>query len=326
MRNKLLILLLFSVCFSQSIAQNKFQRRIYLWDVTLSMKGWNGKTPDIYDDVVDFLKREINSLTDEKTEIIVLPFQESILDEWITKASEAGKKEIIDKIEKYNNGLVTNTNIVQPIRTAQSKYIKDDRRNLLFLLTDGKQSGGNQELLATIRNWERFAEINNAYAVYVMLTKEAIDDEVVDIIQMTERIDVVTKPGKFDVIDLQPVGPIRLNIKDEIGKPVNIPLTYKKNIELPDGIKVSIESFNDSIIHISETSEIKDQTISFNLEYNYSRLKDSLGERTRIPLMLKLLNEQEIKNETGKVILLDPKEVVLELINRPEKTLRIYVK
>ena len=41
--------------------QNRFknERRIYLWDVTLSMKGYQGRTPDIYDKVITALEKDI---------------------------------------------------------------------------------------------------------------------------------------------------------------------------------------------------------------------------------------------------------------------------
>ena len=83
-------------------AQNTLDRRIYLWDVTLSMKGKGvKKTPNIYNEVVEFLVHDINSLTDSSTEIVVLPFQTSVLETWSTKATEEGKKKIIARIKGY---------------------------------------------------------------------------------------------------------------------------------------------------------------------------------------------------------------------------------
>lgn len=326
MRKILLIILLTGLFVSQTIAQGKSQRRIYLWDVTLSMKGYKDRTPDIYDDVVDFLRNEINSLTDESTEIVVLPFQERILDNWVDRATKTGKNNIISKIKQYNNVTVTNTNIVQPIKTVQSQFIKNDRHNMLFLLTDGKQTGGNSELLTLIRNWEQYAQINDTYAVYVMLTKEAFDQEVVNVIDETEHIDVITEPGKVDFIDLQPAELVKFNIKDDNGKPATITLTCKKDFLLPDGITVSVKSLNDTIVNVSTKSEIKNQKILFDLKYDYDELKYSLPESTKIPLKLEIVNSKEIKERTGKIILLNPKEITMELINKPEKTLRIHVK
>ena len=78
---KLRIIYLFCCAYlmvTVSLAQQsrfKNERRIYLWDVTQSMKGYQGKTPNIFDDVVDALEKDINSVKDEQTDIWVLPFQ-----------------------------------------------------------------------------------------------------------------------------------------------------------------------------------------------------------------------------------------------------------
>jgi hypothetical protein len=326
MKRYILVFIIMAFCFEGLVAQSKSQRRIYLWDVTLSMKGYQGRTPDIYGSVVDFLKREIDSLRDESTEIVVLPFQESILERWSVRATEDGKKEIIGKIVQYKNEIPTNTNIVRPIREVQSQYIKADKHNLLFLLTDGKQTGGNSDLLALIRDWEEYAKINDAYALYVMLTEDAMDPEVITEIEKNGSMDVVTKPGNVDFIDLEPARLVKFNIKDDHGKPVVVSLSCKKSIALPEGVKVRVKSDNRSTLHINETTEIKHLTCSFSLDYNYQDLKNSLPENTYIPLKLELLNQQEVKEKTGKIVLLNPTDIGLELINKPEKTLKIRVR
>ena len=95
--------------------QNRFknERRIYLWDVTLSMKGFKGRTPDIYDKVITALEKDINTIIDEQTEIWVFPFQTSILDkltEIAANADEFGsvKSDMLDTVrqimkENFNN-------------------------------------------------------------------------------------------------------------------------------------------------------------------------------------------------------------------------------
>ena len=122
---KLRIIYLFCCAYlmvTVSLAQQsrfKNERRIYLWDVTLSMKGVGRQpTPNIFDKVVDALEKDINSINDEQTEILVLPFQTSILDCWKTLATSTGKKSLIDKlgktdlstreIEEFNDFVETN--------------------------------------------------------------------------------------------------------------------------------------------------------------------------------------------------------------------------
>lgn len=56
---------------AQSVVKpEKYYRYVYLWDVTLSMKGYNG-SPDIYDDVVDFLLEDIDGLPNGKNREVI---------------------------------------------------------------------------------------------------------------------------------------------------------------------------------------------------------------------------------------------------------------
>ena len=71
------------VLFALSLnAQGQFKdvRQTYLWDVTLSMKGYNG-APDIYSKVVEVMVKDIQSITNERTEIVVIPFQDTQYDQ-----------------------------------------------------------------------------------------------------------------------------------------------------------------------------------------------------------------------------------------------------
>ena len=80
-RRLLLLLIICAMSVNMMAQQSRFknERRIYLWDVTLSMKGYKERTPDIYDKVITALEKDINSIIDEQTEVWVLPFQTKIL-------------------------------------------------------------------------------------------------------------------------------------------------------------------------------------------------------------------------------------------------------
>jgi hypothetical protein len=333
-------LITFMLCFvlqATLLAQSKSERRIYLWDVTRSMNGKmgvNGKEVDdpegvnIYADVVNFLEREINSIIDENTELVVMPFKTDILDTWSEKATESGKKSMISKIRNYDNTGLSGTNIVRPITYTQNNVIKNDKRNLLFLLTDGRQTGGNADLLPLIRNWEQYAKINDAYAVYVMLTQESIDNEVIAAIKQTDDIDVVTEPGKTNFIELQPAEHIKFNIKDNEGKPATVSVTCKKNIVVPENIKFKVTAEDNPYFAVEPPVVLKDGRIALNVKYlqTYDSLKIVLAESTKLNLHIELANSEEIKQNTGNIILLTQKDIVLELINKHEMTLKISIK
>ena len=322
-------LFLFALLFSlQSNAQIKSNRRIYLWDVTLSMHGYQGKTPDIYDNIVKFLDKEINSISDESTEIVVCPFQESILDTWKANATLIGKQTIIGKIKAYNNKNVTGTNIVVPIQFAQNNLIKPDKHNLLVLLTDGKQSGENYSLLKLISEWNEYADINDAFALYVMLTNQAIDQSIINTINKTGNIEVVTEPGQGEMIDLEPSNPIRINLKDNIenDKTASISFNFKKGVTLPININIQVNSEN-QYLSINEKTTLEDGKILFTIKYknDYSTLKSQLPEITNLPLKISITNQEELK-KAGKIVYLTKENISLEMINKPEKILKISLK
>jgi RNAse (barnase) inhibitor barstar len=311
------------MCISAHLAaQPTSQRRIYLWDVTLSMKGYQGKTPDIYDDVVKFLEKEINSISDPTTELVVLPFQERVLETWKANADMEGKKDIISKIKSYKNNEVTNTNIIGPIQYVQQHIIKPDKDNLLVLLTDGKNSpqfGGSDAMKKFTNDWPEYAKINNAYALYIKLTEEADEGG----ISATTGLDVVPPEGGLKKhILITPSGNATANIKDDSAS--NFAMDPNSTDSLPEGIKVRVYSL-DSIVNIDEIVTLKDRKIVFSLilAQPYDSLKNVLDEYTVIPVKLELLNANEFKEYTIRLT----KDIVnLRLINKPEKTLKISVK
>jgi hypothetical protein len=290
---------------------------------------------DIYDDVVKFLEQEINGISDESTEIIVCPFQEKILKTWKKKADAGGKESIINDIKNFNSSKTTDdrpcswTNIVGPIQDVQANVIACDKHNLLVLLTDGKQSedfGGSKALVRLIKNWGEYADKNCAYALYVMLTEEAIDKDVIEAIEQEKNIDlVIAEPGQMELIDLQPAELIKVNIKDD--SMANIALTYKQGIKLPDNIKVQVVA-EDSVLNVNQVVTVQDRKIAFELKYikPNSELKTELAEVTRLPLHITLINKEEVQKTAGKIVYLTKEDLQLELINKPEKTLKISIK
>lgn len=323
MKNFLTVLFVF-LFIIQSNAQSKSERRIYLWDVTLSMQGYLEKTPNIYDKIVKFLVNEINSISDESTEIVVCPFQETILDTWKECASNVGKQEIITKIKTYRNLKVTGTNIVGPIQFVQNNFINPDKHNLLILLTDGQQTGGNLSLLQLISNWGKYADINDAFALYVMLTKQAIDQEIIKTIEKTDNIEVVTEPGQMEMLDLQPSNPTKINLKND--KKATISFNFKKGINLPSNINIHVYS-NNPYLSINQHTILKDSKILFTINYkkDYNTLKTQLAETSILPLNISITNKDQLQKD-GKIVYLTKENLTLELINKPEKLLKISIK
>ena len=326
---KFILKLCLLILFSQNVfaQQNQFknERRIYLWDVTLSMKGYGG-SPDIYDKVVAALEKDINSICDEHTEIWVLPFQTSVLEKWTERATVAGKKNLISKIKAYNNEQITYTNIASPMEYAMYNLMTPDKRNVLILLTDGVHNDpkcSKKKLYDLISNWCAFAEKNDAHAFYVMLTEFAQDEELEKVIDETCRM---KKCGGvvFTFVEFIPQSNYKYNIKDDEGKDVTLRFDCKKRIEIPSGLKIRCYSEPNPYIEVDESVAIENGTIKISVKHkqSYDSLKAKLPRDTNKKIMLYF--EVEDPEKYPLVQLLNSK-CCMELINKPEKTLRVYV-
>lgn len=320
------------------------ERRIYIWDVTKSMQGHNSKTQqydptiDVWDSLVEWLKNDINSQSDSSTDIVVLPFQEEILDCWETKATAEGKRELLRKIDeakkRYQN--LTYTNISGPFEVVKRDYVNAEKNNVLILLTDGKQSdkfGSQEKWNAVLQKWGEFAKKNNAYLVYFMVTEHAVDPKTEEIITTDSNKRYIFPIRPTDIlpvlIDICPQSPSDLNIKDGQGKEIIIPLhRSKKGIELAEGIKIQVEAVTDAPIEIKGVVEVKDNQLAIKPIYDFEELKKYMGvnENMNVTLTFKLLNEDEIQQNTLQKIFLRSDRSNLELINKIEKVLTIQLK
>lgn len=333
---KVFVLLCALVCIPQygeaQKRQFKNERRIYLWDVTLSMKGFQNRTPDIYNKVVTALEKDINSVLDEQTEIWVLPFQTSILAKWKEQATLAGKKNLINRINLFNNEEVTHTNIASPMEEVMRTLISPDKRNVLILLTDGIQNDPKcpkQKLYDLIREWCAFAEENDAYAFYVMLTQFAQDEELIRVIDETCRMSKYI-PNDDNVDDLtfvefNPQDNYKYNIKDDEGEGLTLRFDCKKRIKIPEGLKIKCYCEPNLYVEVDESASIENEQLKVSLKHkqSYDSLKSQLPQETNERIMLHF--EVEDAEKYPLVQLLND-ECCLELINKPEKTLKVYVK
>lgn len=318
---------IFSIDVEAQSVSYKGERHIYLWDVTLSTKGEGvGNPPNIYNDVVKFLSTQINNIVDPNTEIYVLPFQTDILEHWYAKANEKGKSELISRIRLYNNNIRTNTNISGPMKKAVEKYNDSSKRTLIYVLTDGKQNvnGGVEALRNYIGNsgWQNCN--NSAYLLYFMLTDKAVDNNLVKIINDTNNAEVIMPDALYrQWLDIQIQRDIRFNIKDD--KEISVTCNAIQKIKIPEGLIFNVSNQN-SQIPFSEKIVLKDNKLTFEIKYDYKKMKDELGEETVIPINVELLNSEEIAKRSGTSVQLIDKSFNLHLINKPEKTLKIKLR
>jgi hypothetical protein len=323
-------------CSETITAQNKNERRIYLWDVSLSMKGKakqaDGKpTPNIYDDVVNALCKSVNNLINENTEVIILPFYNGIDESGITgplNATAEGKSRITARIRQYSNNKSDYTDICGAVASVMNNYLDRNKRNIVYLFTDGRQeTSWHKPLPDVLREWQ-FKASDDDYFLYVMLTQDAKNNEIVEVLNSMPNGDVIEDPGNYNIIDLEPAGFVTYNIEDDKGKAKTVAVKQKQNDILPSNIQIRVQS-ETSYFTINEVVTLKNNEIKFGIKFKqtYNELQDNLPDKSDYIIYFELVNADEIKAQTkGTIIKLHPKEIKMELINKPEKTLRIHVK
>lgn len=170
---------------------------IYLFDCTQSMSGYGG-SPDIWEQTKQYLKSDIEILSENST-INIVPFQGKAYDVIRFERSEYKWSKINKVLDNYIKN-VTNTNICSAWDSGV-KLIDENKDNYLFLLTDGADnSNGNKEqsldaVCKRIKEW--CGRYKNSYAFYVMLTPEANDknNRINQVIKESCHIEVVDPQG-----------------------------------------------------------------------------------------------------------------------------------
>ncbi len=172
------LLLVLMLIISVSVMAS--ERRVYYLDVTASMTGYNG-SDSIWGEVTSNLKKAINAIPDEDTEVIIKSFTDSnhSVDKIVSaKATKAGKKKICNEIDKLNPAQNTNchTDIFVPFEDFYKHEISLTKVDYFFLMTDGKQSAsGINQLTSAINKWNDKTDKGkkHIYGFYVMLTEGA---------------------------------------------------------------------------------------------------------------------------------------------------------
>lgn len=325
-----LLFVLFLAHFSLlSVGQNpkfKDQRFTYLWDVTLSMKGYNG-SPDIYDRVMESMIKDINKLSNERTEIIVIPFQDRAYCEiWKSNATNEGKEKLIHLIRDYKNDQVTSTNLALPLEYAIQHIFTSDKMDILKMMTDGKTSDSTKKQLTDIiARWCTIALEKDVYGYFILLTDEAKDEEVITSLNDACRFDVLNTPNIGDIKGIEFPKQIACNIRDDFDKEIILQMNVMVGERsIPDGYRLHIYAVGNDYVEMDEVVEVKNNRIKFTPRFKKSKeqLISDLPIQNNENIVFKL---EAADTDQYPMIRLMNDECKLELINKPEKTLRIYV-
>lgn len=310
--------------------QVKDVRLTYLWDVTLSMKGYNG-SPDIYEKVVNAMAKDIESVTNDRTEIVVVPFQDSeMLEEWRYPATSEGKSALIKKIKDYKNDKVTNTNISAPILYSIDKIFSIDRIDVMKLMTDGDDNVDKKKLENVLNSWCEIAQSKDVFGYYIMLTDAARKGEVLIREKEICRFETVQGIDIDAIISLTPQKSVAHNLRDGFENDVVVKFTPNDGAgRVPGGFKVLVRSEDNPYVNVDAVVELGDDfTIRFKPEFKMTQdeLKDSLPVDYNEAISLKFVPAVGMDKSPYSLIRILDVPVKMLLVNKPEKTMRFYVR
>lgn len=337
------IVVLFSILSALGLyAQSgnvKDVRQTYLWDVTLSMQGKAPGAPDIWDEVKAAIISDIMAISNDRTEIVVVPFQHKALDEWRETATAAGKAKLIAKIKSYkiprfnfNGRMTTQTCLYEPLQYVVDNVLSEDKVDILKLMTDGIPDEHKHEYEELLQRWCFIAKEKDAYGFYIMLTSQAAEGRIV--------MDNV-RPCRFDVVDvtdlesvnvsplvLTPQRCISINIKDDFGKDIRISFSRSDAGEYQPGYKVHVYSHANEYLKVDQVVELKDDyTLVVTPEYlmSYEAMHKALPVDENLTVFLQAEPSEGMDELPFAMTRILDSPTALELINKLEKTVRFYV-
>lgn len=185
-------------------AQILKERRVYYLDCSYSMV-----TNKIWDDVRDNLENAIDNVSDETTELIVIPFafdkrHHDNLTTFSEKATDNGKAILKSKIEALRVTKNTMTYHSDPLKDFYSFRANDSRVTYMFLMTDGQNEEKPDKFKPLLQQWGKKFGNKNIYGFYVMLHDLAKDPSVENIIGSQKHLwKVPTANVDINLIRLQ---------------------------------------------------------------------------------------------------------------------------
>lgn len=316
---KSLSLVLFVLFFQNSYSQMiTSEKRIYLLDVTKSMIGRGSvNTPDIFDEVKKSLEDAVDDISDSRTEIVIIPFTDKpASNEEVVQGTIAQKDTLRMQIESLNvkSG---NTNIAD----AWSKgieYLDSTKVNYMFLLTDGlHNSGPDKEVLyERLRAWDTICDGKYFFSFYVMLTTNAIEQEIQQITQNTKQMWSIES----------------LNINAAL---IKSSLVQRFNIFEDKTIGVEFSSNNPKVF-------LEDLNVQFDIEdnpyYSISPTRRSVNnskiyefdviektEKINIPIDVTLKINVNHNDEKYPLVFFTPNEFEFKILNRGVRRMTLKV-
>lgn len=148
----------------------------------------------LWDLVRDNLKKAVDNVSDETTELIVIPFAfddqtAPRLSPICAEANVAGKNMIKYRIDELATNKKTKTYHYVPIEDFYNNRVADDRITYMFLMTDGQDEDSQRRMVKKLLpRWGNKYGNKNVFGFYVMLCNDAKNQEIEQVVEQQEHL------------------------------------------------------------------------------------------------------------------------------------------
>lgn len=299
-------------CYAQSFRNEK---RIFLLDVTASMTGKGViDTPDIFSDVKKLLVNSLDNIESPQTEIVIVPFTNmvhrpitGVISHKDSLASE------ISKI-KIHTG---DTNIADAWNYGITQ-LDSTKVNYLFLLTDGLHNCGvpKDTLYHNLSEWQYIAKDKYMFAFYVMLTPNAKEMEIMEVIDSTDQLWPIESMN-VNVSFVKSVLNLKSNINNN--KKVRIDFTSQSRNVFASGLQLSI--------NLEENPYYRVRNCMIDISQKYAEIElEELVPRIQIPVETTLQLYLKYDKEKYPLVFFTPENIDFHIVNRGVRTMTIREK
>lgn len=294
----------------------KQEKRIYIVDVTASMQGKGiVQTANIFDKVKSELSNAVDSINNADTEISIIPFTDR--PHMAINGNTSDKTKLLDDISKIDikKG---DTNIADAW-TAGISEIDSTRINYLFLLTDGLHNNGPEKevLYERLKEWTNFAQDKYYFAFYVMLTPNAREQEICDIVDATDQMWLIESMNVNVAFINSPLS-IQANIKDN--KTIKHSFTTNNQAAFNQNMELNLFLEDNAFYKIENSTQnlSNDGSVQFNLV--------ELKPHAEIPLDIQLKLHIEYDKKKYPMIFFTPEQLNFRIINKGIRKMTIKEK
>lgn len=309
----LLFVLLFHNAYSQMITSEK---RIYLLDVTKSMIGRGSvNSPNIFEEVKHSLQEAVDEIADPKTEVVVVPFTDKPFQD-VIHGTIANKDSLIYQIGKLDVK-PGNTNVADAW-TKGIEYLDSTKVNYMFLLTDGlHNTGPNKKVLYDrLREWDTLCRGKYYFSFYVMLTSNAVEQEIRQITKDTrqmwsiESLNINAALIKTDFVQ-------RFNIFED--KTIGVTFLSNNPKVFLNDLNVQFSLENNPYYAITPTRQNKENTNVY--EFDVIEQIKKIDIPVDVMLKIKVYHNEE----KYPLVFFTPNELEFRIINRGVRRMTLKV-